>query len=360
MGLPQISIEFKTQGVSAIKRGERGIVMLILNDVTALGLHDMYSPDDIPTGLSAKNKEQIALAMRGGVKPPLKVVVYVYDTNQSGSLASSLKAIEMVQWDYLAIPDYQAEDEAIVLPQVKSWRDNLNKRIKAILPNVKGQHEGIINSTTASFTVRKGTADEQTFSTAEYCSRIAGLLAGTPLTISATYQVLPEVDFVPTKTKGELDAAVEAGEFICFHDGEKVKVARAVNSLTEFIEGKSEDFSKIKLVDIQDLIHTDIYKTVEDYYIGKYSNSYDNKCLLVNAIQGYFESLELAGFLDPGKSRVEIDVEEQRAYLKSMGMDVSKMNDQQIKEANTKDKVYLKGNCKILDAIEDFKLKINI
>lgn len=363
MGLPQISIEFKTQGVSAVKRGERGIVMLLLNDANAVGLHTIYAPDGIPEQLSAENKHQISLAMMGGVQPPLKVLAYVYDLLQgerAAVLANALKAIEMVQWDYLAIPDFQTGDETVVMPQVKSWRDNLNKKIKAVLPNVKGEHEGIINSTTATFTVKKGKPEERTYTTPQYCSRIAGLLAGTPLTISATYQVLPEVDAVPTKTKDELDAAIEAGEFICYHDGEKVKVARSVNSLTQFIDGKGEDFSKIKLVDIQDLIHTDIYKTVEDYYIGKYGNSYDNKCLLINAVQGYFESLELAGLLDPGKSSVGIDLDAQKVYLKSIGMDVTKLNDQQIKEANTKDKVFLKGNCKILDAIEDFNLEINI
>ena len=31
MGLPSISIEFKSAGISAIQRGERGIVALILD-----------------------------------------------------------------------------------------------------------------------------------------------------------------------------------------------------------------------------------------------------------------------------------------------------------------------------------------
>ena len=35
------------------------------------------------------------------------------------------------------------------------------------------------------------------------------------------------------------------------------------------------------------LISNDIRATARDNYLGKYSNSYDSKCLLVTAIQGY-------------------------------------------------------------------------
>ena len=36
MGLPDINIEFKTTGITAIKRSEKGTVALILRDETGL------------------------------------------------------------------------------------------------------------------------------------------------------------------------------------------------------------------------------------------------------------------------------------------------------------------------------------
>ena len=51
------------------------------------------------------------------------------------------------------------------------------------------------------------------------------------MTISCTYAPLPEVSDVGRLTREAMDAAVDAGKFILFHDGEKVKVARGVNSL---------------------------------------------------------------------------------------------------------------------------------
>ena len=37
MGLPEINIMFKTKGLTAIKRSERGIVAVILKDDTEIG-----------------------------------------------------------------------------------------------------------------------------------------------------------------------------------------------------------------------------------------------------------------------------------------------------------------------------------
>src|SRR5690606_2532010 len=175
-------------------------------------------------------------------------------------------------------------------------------------------HEGIINVT----------ADEmfdgtETYSTAEYCSRFAGLFAGTPLTIAATFATLPELVDCKKLTKDELDEAIKRGELQLYNDGEKIKIARAVNSLVTTTQEKGDSFKKIKIVDCMDMIHDDIKKTAEDNYLGKYANSYDNKCLLISAIQGYFDELELAGILDRGKNWVGIDVAAQTAYLKSIG-----------------------------------------
>ena len=43
-----------------------------------------------------------------------------------------------------------------------------------------------------------------------------------------------------------------------------------------------------------------------------------------------------------------------------MGVDTSEMNEQEIKEANTKDKVFLIANIKLVDAMEEISLEINL
>ena len=58
---------------------------------------------------------------------------------------------------------------------IKEARDDHHKTFKAVLPNCTADHEGIINLTTDNITSTLGTT---AFTTAEYCCRIAGVLAG--------------------------------------------------------------------------------------------------------------------------------------------------------------------------------------
>ena len=104
------------------------------------------------------------------------------------------------------------------------------------------------------------------------------------------------------------------------------------------------------------MISTDIRRTAEDGYIGKYANSYDNKLLLVTAVKSYLENLEAAGILAAGTSQVGIDLAAQEAYLKGTGVDTSSMSEQEIKEALTGSKVMLETTIRPLDAIEDITI----
>ena len=139
------------------------------------------------------------------------------------------------------------------------------------------------------------------------------------------------------------------------NDGEKIKVARGVNSFVTTMQGKGEDFKKIKLVDIMDMIHDDIKKTGHDSYIGKYANSYDNRCLLITAIQGYLDTLETEGLLERNQNTVSIDIQAVKNWRESNGLntkaELAVMKDQTIKELNIHDNVFLAMDLSILDAI---------
>ena len=357
MGLPNINISFKETGITAIKRGQRGTVVLILEDtVPEVNPIEITTSADIPETLSAGSKEQINLTLMGYQRPPRKVIAYIIPKGTELDPADYTEAqtyLETIKWDYVAVPGIADVDTTAFATWVKGLRDTKGQRVKAVLPNTPADHEGVIN-----FATEKIITKNKEFTTAEYCSRIAGLLAGTPLNIAATFAPLPEVIDCDHLTKDEMDTAIDAGELILYNDGEKVKIARAVNSLKTTTADKGESFKKIKLIDAMDMIYDDIKRTAEDNYLGKYANSYDNKCLLITAIQGYFDQLELDGILDNGTNTVGIDLAAQTAYLKSIGVDVDNMNEQEIKQANTKDKVFLTANIKILDAIEDITLNV--
>ena len=354
MGLPDINIIFKQAGITAIARGARGIVALILKDATNNGLITMNDVTEIPATLSTYNKKQLTDAWTGGVKIPIKVIAYVEPATATDYTAA-MGALETTKWNYLAIPGIESADITIVSTWIKGLRDNNKIKVKAILPNTTADHEGIINFATDDIEV--GTI---TYAAKDYCARIAGLLAGTPLNMSATYQVLSEVTDVPHLSITDFNTAIDAGKFVLMNDGEKVKVARAVNSLATTTEDKGTDYKKIKLVDIMDQMNDDIKKTTADNYTGKVPNDYDHKCILIIAILAYFEGLEADSILDKGKSNLGIDIDSQTLYLKSVGTDITTMTAQEIKQANTADKVFIGGATKILDAMEDFNFNIGI
>lgn len=353
MGQPSINITFQTVGTTAVQRSQKGIVALILKDTKANGGGEIFSATAIPKDLSAANKEIFSMAFIGNNYPPKSIKYYILKAAET--IEDALEYFSREKFDYLVVhPDAAPEDITKVATWIKSEREN-DHEVKAVLPDTKGNHEGIVNFTTKEIKV-----GDKEVSTAAFCARIAGLLAGTPVRNSATYAVLPEVTGIKKLNKSEMDNAANSGEFIILHDGQKFKTGRAVNSLTTTAEGKGEAFQKIKIVEVMDMAKFDIRTTAADNYIGKYANSYDNKCVLITAIQGYFEALETDGLVARGSTFVDIDMEEQENYIKSQGIDTSTMNEQAIREYMTGSTVFLAVTCKILDAIEDMKIRVTM
>lgn len=352
---PEVNITFVEKGASAITRSERAVVALVLKDAAA-GVYTVYGAATIPDGLTEANTQYIKDALIGYQTAPKKVLVYVMneDTETETAYKSMMQDLEGLQWNWLAIPTVETDGKTSdVAAWIKGLRSTEKLMRKAVLPNINADSEGIVNVT--------GTltdSDGNVHAAESVTPRIAGLICGTPMTISATYAPLTDYADCSRLTKDEADEAVGNGELIFIYDGEKVKLNRAVTSFVTATDSKGESFKKIKIVEIMDMIYDDVKTTCEDSYIGKYANSYDNKCLLITAIQSYFNELIRSGLLASGS--IDIDLDAQRNYLQSEGEDVEEMSDQDIREANTGSHVYLKATVSILDAMEDIDIGIYI
>ena len=195
-----------------------------------------------------------------------------------------------------------------------------------------------------------------------FCSRIAGLLAGTSYKISSTFAVLEEVSACEKLDKDALDTAVDSGKFVVFYDGEKVKVAKGVNSLTTVQKGKADSWKKIRVVETMDMINDDLVLLAEDNYIGKYPNTYSNKCLLISAINSYLKELERNGLIQDYE--IGLDTEAIKEYIienKEVSRDEAEaMSEEEIKKQYTDNKVFLKAHVTIVDVMEDINLEIAV
>ena len=347
-----------------------------INPVTVI------TESDLPNSLKDSTAEQVKLAMIGYTNAPKKVLVYcmgIADDAEEAAVESGYKkameAAETIKFDYLAIPTVETDGKAQdVATWVKTMRTVKKKKIKAVLPNIAADNEGVINFTTEksikteTVTGKNGTREivDTQYTAEQYCASIAGLIAGTPMTIACTYAPLPELS--DCTRLNDLDTPVDKGEFVIFYDGEKVKVVRGVNSFITTVDGKGDSFKKIKIVEAMDMINDDITKTAQDSYLGKYANTYSNECLLISAISAYFAQLKKDGIIS--SYSVNLDAEAIRNYLKGKGLkatlddgtvkEVDECSDEEIVTADTGANVFLTGTVKILDAIEDITMPIYI
>lgn len=362
MGLPEISVYFKEKGIAAIESAKRGIILLLLNDasVQAVTKYTVFDNDDIPETLSEDNKKQIELALIGYQTTPYKIVVLAFPkTGRTADINAKLKAAEALKFTYLVYPEATTEESTTIATWIKAQRTQKDNKVKAVLYKTAADNEGIINVTNEYFEVKT-----KKYTGQQYLSRIAGLICGTPATIACTFAPLPEVTGVEFVDRETLDNRIDNGEFVVFDDGEKIKVARGVNSFVTTVQDKGKSFKKIKLVELMDMVHDDIKKTAEDNYLGKYANSYDNRCLLITAINGYFLELEAASLAEKGKNNCSIDVEATKIYLMKNGRktkeELKQMKEIDIKYENIGDNVFLTAEMSLLDAIETIKLPIHI
>lgn len=349
IGLPKVTVSFEQEGMTAIKRGSKGVVAMILKE-TVKNNFTVFDTRDIPSEISAENKKFIELCLIGNTEKPSKIEVYVLAVN--GQVSEALNYFEDLDFNYLTFPKAIAADNTTIKDWIVDMRSKY-KMCKAVLTGSSFNNEGIINFTTTNIVV-----NEKTYQANEYCARIAGLLAGTDLRQSATHAILDEVENIPYLTKSAIETKIAQGELVLYKQYGKIKIARAVTSLTT-CNDKPSKLKKIKISDISDLAIGDIVKVSNENYIGKLANNYDSKCLLLVGIANYFANLAKDTLIE-NKYIVELDLEAQRDYIKAQGIDITKLNENEIKEFNTGDKVFISIKITILDAVEEIDIKFAI
>lgn len=363
LGLPSIVIEFSKKAATAVTRSSRGVVLLLLNDTKATQTISVFNSlaDVEKAGWTEKNYSYIKYAFKG--KPSKVIVVRGIVAGEKVDAAASVKLFECLQFDWFAFPECTAEDAQVLSSYFDVAKKTKYKKGKAVLPNCLADSPAVVNFTTGSISiVWDADSGVEEVTTAEYTARIAGALAGLPLTQSSTNYVFDEIVDVEQAT--DPDEEIGKGKLIIIFDGEKFKIGRGVTSLQTVSDDCPEDFKKIKLVEAADIVRTDIMITYEDSYLGKVLNSYDNKQMFIGAVNSYLKDLE-GTIIDASEPHtVEIDTEEQSKYLIENGIktvdEVADMSVLAINSANTGSFFALTGQMKFLDAMEDFKLGIRL
>lgn len=351
MGLPEINVAFKSKSMNAIERSAMGIVALILRDETSNYLDtriNIKSIDDVKvTDWTTDNYDYIRMALLG---TPSQIVILRIGSEDL--ITDTLKKLGSIKFNYVAIPSATVEESTTLTTWIKSKRAEDKKTFKAVVANQQADNKSIINFTTGGIKV-----GEKEYTAQQFTTRIAGILAGLPFTRSSTYYVLPEVDEIIEHENPNAD--IDAGQLILINDGEKIKIGRGVNSLTTVTTEMKEDWKKIKIVEVMDMITDDIRDTFNDHYVGKLPNITDNQILYIISVKTYFKGLAAENILDNKyENTAEIDVETQRLAWQSIGTDTNAWDDTKVREMSFGSSIFLAGNVKIVDAVEDLDFNI--
>lgn len=352
MGKPTIDVVFKQLATTAISRSARGIVALIIRDETdtTFSIKEFNVISDIKTELFTS--ENLSLLKDCFFGSPSKVIVVRISLTDDIAVALSMAA--GLAFDYIGGALSQG-DQTELANWIKGQSD-LKRTFKGVTwGTFIADHECVINlcNTSVEFSDSRGVSSGE-----KYIPTLLGILAGIPLNKSVTYFKCLNLKSV-TEVES-IDEKIDDGNLVLFKDEGYVKIAAGVNTLTTLSVTKIEDMKQIGFVEAMHLISKDIKSTFKEW-IGNYKNKYDNQVLLITSIMAYFKSLEKEEVLDDQyKNTVDVNVNAQRQAWLSIGKDISLWDDQQVKNNSYKRSVFLLGDIKILGAIENLALDLNL
>ena len=350
MGMPEINILFKTLAKTASIRSARGVACIIVKDSAVEGKYIYTREKQITQSFEESNLSLIKEAFnKYGVT---KLVVYAIKKSD-GTLENALNNLKKVEINYLACNFALEENDITLLKQFKGTRVNNNMDLQ-IIANTTADDEYFINFAATGIKVNGVSVEPHTF-----MCKLAFILASIPQTESATYYVLDDVTGVD-EIENE-DEAVEAGKLFITFDGEKYKLSRAVNSKTTLGANEKKDLKKIKITAGKIIVKGDIYKVFRDKYVGKCNNDYNDRLSFVSEINRYLTNLAYEGILNIDyDNHVELDVQAMRDYIETeVGIDTSDMKDIDVlkdAEGLCGSKVFIKGQVRFVDAMEDISL----
>ena len=100
---PSVSVVFTELGITAINRGDKGVVAVILRDTASVDPVALTQAIQIPSTLGADNQAYLQRAFLGYVNPPKKVIAYTTDA-EDANLTQALAYMATQDFDYLWAP----------------------------------------------------------------------------------------------------------------------------------------------------------------------------------------------------------------------------------------------------------------
>ncbi|EHQ92141.1 phage tail sheath family protein [Desulfosporosinus youngiae] len=216
-----------------------------------------------------------------------------------------LAAVEIFDFNTLALPSTDNTLKATFTAFCKRLRDDEGKKIQVVLENYPiADYEGVI-SVKNGVVLSNGT----TLTAAQATAWVAGATAGAEVNESLTYQAYDDaVDVAPRYTNTQIIAALKAGEFLFTASDNRALVEQDINTLTSFTVDKGKAFHKNRVIRVLDGINNDLVSIFSEFYVGKVNNNDDGRNLLKNECVNYMETLQGINAIQNFDSQTDLTV----------------------------------------------------
>lgn len=359
MGLPTITINFKTLADSVLVRSSRGILAVIIKDGTSVSWTSKayatlaeFQADAAAYDANTGNYDDIARAFLAGPNQVLVVRV-----GSSGTISDATAILDKLSYHWVCTN--VAAFQAGLVTYVKAANAASNfRKVKCVTTGQSSVNDPhIVNVANGDVTLADASSTEVDMD--NYLPRIGGILTACPLDESVTYS--PLTDLAAADPVSNVGTSIDAGNLVLYLEDEAIRIARGVTTLVTPGAGQNSDMKKIAIVEAMDMIQEDIVRTWKNNYLGKVKNSADNQALFVSDVLTYLRALAAQNVLDPDiELSAEVDVDKMRTAWETAGTDVSDLTDAQVKRKTFRTYVYVKATMRILDAMEDLVMDITL
>lgn len=339
---PGLYINFVEAAAAQIKGGSRGTVAIPLvsygTNATAKTFYTVETEQEAIDLFGSTNIQSIKFALQGGAK---EVLVYCLPTidgttvTESSAYSEARNSFEAYNFNVFVYDENVSSTEQDAGLAWTQTNRNEGKHFMIVFggsstddqdPSVGDARSVRLADDYAVNLIVGVDVGGTEYASIDYSPYIAGLIAGTRINASVTYNIVPVDDVNKRLRNSEIKTSLTKGSLVLVNDGEKIRVE----------QGLTTSIDKIRSVRARQAISMDITKTARDSYIGRIDNSDDGRAALMSSIKAYMEKLAVDNVL--ANPLVELD--DQRD--------------------STGDTVYLKVGMTEIDSMEKIYLTINI
>ena len=230
------------------------------------GAADLKANDFVSFGTAETLTAAAATALTGGTNGTVNTAAYT----------AWLTALEVESFNAVGYPGTDAAVKALVDAFVKRLRDEDGRKVVGVL------YQYTTADSIGMLSVKNGVklADGTVLTGDKAVAWVTGATAGAEVNESLTNTAYDGAVDVDVKyTKGQYEAAIQAGEFVFYADSGKARVLSDINTRTTFGSGVSEDWTSNRVVRVMDGWANDVARIFGERYLGTQTNSDTGRAL---------------------------------------------------------------------------------